>query len=133
MSVRNTMPRAVSRRFPAAVLEAVSAAKVVGVRAGAEHRFTRVWVVVARGRVFVRSWNDKAHGWYRAFVGEPEGAIQLLAGEIAVRARKVRGPLLLDAIDRAYEKKYHTKASLKWVVGFRVPSRRATTLELVPR
>jgi hypothetical protein len=30
-------------------------------------RYTGVWVVVVEGRAFVRSWNDKSTGWYRAF------------------------------------------------------------------
>jgi len=45
------------------VVEALSRAKILGVRAGTEHRYTGIWVVVIDGRVFVRSWNDKPTGW----------------------------------------------------------------------
>ena len=122
------------RSFSKPALAALDAAKIVGVRSGTAHRFTGVWVVVVNGRVFVRSWNDKPTGWHRAFLDEPLGSIQAPAGrEIRVRARKVRGERLLDAIDAAYAEKYDTPASQKWVRGFAQARRRATTTELTPR
>ena len=129
-----TAQRAATRAFSKPVLDALAASKILGVRAGAEHRFTGVWVVVVGDRVFVRSWNDKPTGWYRAFLDEPLGTIQAPGGrEIRVRAKKVRGERLIDAIDAAYAEKYDTPASLKWVRGFRQARRRATTLEFTPR
>jgi hypothetical protein len=120
--------------FSKAALAALAAAKILGVRAGTEHRFTGVWVVVVKERVFVRSWNDKPAGWYRAFVAEPLGAIQAPGGrEMRVRAKKVRGDRLLDAIDEAYAEKYNTPASRKWVHGFAQVRRRRTTTEFVAR
>jgi hypothetical protein len=121
-----------ARRFPEATLEELAGAKILGVRAGAEHRYTGVWAVVVEGRAFVRSWNDKPAGWYRAFRAEPLGSIQLAGREIPVRARRARGERLLGAVTRAYAEKYDTKASEKWVRGFAEPHRAATTLELVP-
>jgi hypothetical protein len=91
-----------------------------------------VWVVVVEGRVFVRSWNDKPTGWYRAFGVQPLGSIQLGGREIAVRARHLRGERLRDAVTRTYAEKYDTKASEKWVRGFAEPGRAANTVELVP-
>jgi hypothetical protein len=123
---------AAARRFPAPTLEELAKAKILGVRAGAEHRYTGVWVVVVEGRAFVRSWNDKPTGWYRAFRAEPLGSIQLAGREIAVRARQVRGERLRDAVTRTYAEKYNTKGSEKWVRGFAEPSRAAATLELLP-
>src|SRR5262249_48899969 len=64
-----------ARRFPGPALEELAKAKILGVRAGTEHRYTGVWVVVVEGRVFVRSWNDKPTGWYRAFQAQPLGSI----------------------------------------------------------
>ena len=120
--------------FSKPALAALDAAKILGVRAGTEHRFTGVWVVVVKGRVFARSWNDKPTGWYRAFVEQPQGAIQVPNGrELRVRAKGVRGERLLDAIDEAYGEKYNTPASRKWVHGFAQKRRRRTTLEFVPR
>src|SRR6266699_4562229 len=120
------------RRFSLAILKDLAEAKILGVRAGPEHRYTGVWVVVVEGRVFVRSWDDKPTGWYRAFLAQPLGSIQLAGREIAIRARRLRAERLRDAVTRAYAGKYDTKASEKWVRGFAEPSRAATTLELLP-
>jgi hypothetical protein len=121
-----------ARRFTGPELEELAKAKILGVRAGTEHRYTGVWVVVVEGRVFARSWNDKPTGWYRAFRAQPLGSIQLAGREIAVRARQLRGERLRDAVTRAYAGKYNTKASEKWVRGFAEPRRAAATLELLP-
>jgi hypothetical protein len=124
------MPAA--KRFRKATLAELTAAKIIGVRAGIEHRYTGVWVVVVRGRAFVRSWSDKPTGWYRAFQAEPVGSIELAGREIPVRGRRTRGERLLDDVTRAYAEKYDTKASQKWVVGFAEPERAVNTLELLP-
>jgi hypothetical protein len=120
-----------ARRFSGPTLEELAKAKILGVRAGTEHRHTGVWVVVVEGRVFVRSWNDKPTGWYRAFQTQPLGSIQLAGRDIAVRARQLRGERLRDAVTRAYAEKYNTKASEKWVRGFAEPGRASATLELL--
>jgi hypothetical protein len=120
------------RRFSGPVLQALKDAKILGVRAGTEHRYTGVWVVVVEDRVFVRSWNDKPTGWYRAFRSEPRGSIQLADREIPVRAKPTRSERLREAVSRAYAEKYPTKASQKWVRGFAEPHRALATLELVP-
>lgn len=119
-------------RFTDSVVEALREAKILGVRAGAEHRFTAVWVVVVEGRVFARSWNDKPTGWFRAFKKQPGGTIQAGALEIPVRAKAVRSARLRDAVTAAFGEKYTTKASRKWVEGFADPARVRATLEFVP-
>jgi hypothetical protein len=119
--------------FSTRTIAVLEGAKILGVRSGTEHRPTGVWVVVVNGRVFARSWSDKQTGWFRAFMEEPRGAIQIpTCRQIRVRARKVRGERLLDSIDAAYAAKYDTRASQKWVRGFAEPKRRATTLEFLP-
>jgi hypothetical protein len=120
------------RRFSGPTLGELANAKILGVRAGAEHRYTGVWVVVVEGRAFVRTWNDKPTGWYRAFRAEPSGSIRLAGREVAVRARQTRSERLREAVTRAYAEKYNTKGSQKWVRGFAEASRAATTLELLP-
>ena len=122
----------VARRFSSPVLEELVKAKIIGVRAGTEHRYTGVWVVVVEGRVFVRTWNDKPTGWYRAFQAQPLGSIQVAGREIAIRARQLRGERMRDEVTRAYAGKYEPRASEKWVRGFAEPHRAATTLELLP-
>ena len=122
-------------RFAPPDVEALDRLKILGVRSGSVHRHTGVWVVVAEGRVFVRSWNDKPTGWYRALRAEPIGSIALGGKderELAVHARAVRSARLRAAVTAAYARKYATPASQKWVRGFAEPAREATTLELVP-
>jgi hypothetical protein len=121
-----------SEHFSGPVLRALRDAKILGVRSGSEHRYTGVWVVVIDDRVFVRSWNDKPTGWYRAFRAEPQGTIQVGDREIEIRTRTTRSERLKEAVTAAYAEKYNTKASHKWVQGFAEPQRMLTTLELVP-
>jgi hypothetical protein len=132
---RKTPPSKPARRstFAARSLEALAEARMVRVRSGRQHRFTGIWVVVVRGRVFARSWNDKPTGWRAAFRENPRGAIRWAARAIAVRVRPIRGERLLDEIERAYVHKYDTPANRKWVRGFRVAWRRETTVEFLPR
>jgi hypothetical protein len=119
------------RRFPRAKLDAFEATKYVYIRSG-DHRFIPIWVVVVEGRVIVRSWNDKAEGWYRAFLLHPSGAVRIGDEEVPVRAVRLRNSRLNDAADAAYSSKYTTRANAKYVKGLNSPRRKATTLELVP-
>jgi hypothetical protein len=125
--------RSTRTRFSAHQLEALDGAKSLGVRSGSSHRYTTVWVVVVEGRVFVRSWNDKQSGWFRAFLADPNGMIRLRDQEIAVRGIRSRSQRLRQGVTAAYAAKYESKASRKWVQGFAEPARLDWTLELVPR
>jgi hypothetical protein len=123
------------KRFPAAVLAAVRDGKYFGIRAGrAPHRFIGVWAVLVEDRVFVRSWTLKPRSWWRTFLTDPEGALQVpgRARALLVRAVQTRSERLRDAVDRAYLEKYNTKGSLKYSRGFKSQRRRATTTELLP-
>jgi hypothetical protein len=122
-------------RFSDRVLEAIDRDKIFRVRAGArsDHRFTGIWVVVVRGRVFARSWTLEPGGWYRTFLEDPLGTIQVGGREIPVRAARVRLARTLDAIESAYARKYDTPASAKYVRGFRSRRRRQATIEFRPR
>jgi hypothetical protein len=115
------------------VVEALRNSKILGVRAGTEHRYTGVWLVLVEDRLFVRSWNDKPKGWFRAFRKEPKGTIQVEGFEIPVRARPTRSARIRAAVTAAYGQKYNTKASRKWVEGFGEPERELATLEFIPR
>lgn len=125
-------------RFAASDVDALERASILGVRSGPVHKYTGVWVVVVERRVFVRSWNDKPTGWYRALVAEPHGSITYTARrgapatELEIRALPVRSARIRSAVTAAYADKYPTPASQKWVNGFAEPQREATTLELVP-
>ncbi len=125
------MPK--SAGFPLDVIATLDSSKILGIRSGSEHRFTGVWPVVVEDRLFIRSWNDKPTGWFRAFKQEPLGAIQIAGNEIPIKALTVRSSRIRKAVTAAYGEKYHTKASRKWVEGFAEPGRELTTIELVPR
>lgn len=122
-----------SRRFTDSIVAAIRDGKIIGIRAGTQpHRFIGIWAVVVDGRVFVRSWYLKPRSWYRTFLEEPRGAIQVGRRQVAVRAVRTRGERLKDAVDRAYLEKYKTPGSIKWARGFGRAKSRATTTELVP-
>ncbi len=125
------MPSRLSRP----VIAAADAAGIMGIRAGAKsaHRFIGVWPIVVDGRLFARSWTLKGSGWYRTFLEDPLGLIQVGDREVRVRAVRVKSERLRDKIEDAYAEKYDTKASQKYVRGFRTPRRRDTTTEFVPR
>lgn len=120
-------------RFPDDVLAAVRKGMIIGLRAGTQpHRFIALWAVVVEGRVFVRSWSLKPRSWYRTFLEEPRGVIQVAGREIAVRAVQTRSERLKDAVDRAYLEKYHTPGSIKFARDLGRAKSRATTTELAP-
>ena len=117
--------------FAADIVDEFRRAKILGVRAGTEHRYTGVWVVVVDSRIFVRSWNDKPTGWFQAFRKQPRGMVQVGDLEIPVRGRLVRNSRTRDAVTVAFREKYPTKGSRKWVEGFAEPERVANTMEFV--
>jgi hypothetical protein len=120
-------------RFTGDILEAIRSSKIVGIRAGTQpHRFIGIWAVVVEGRVFVRSWSLKPRSWYRTFLQEPCGAVQVAGCEIAVRAVRTRSERLKDAVDRAYLEKYKTPGSIKFARDLGRAKSKATTTELVP-
>ena len=121
------------RRFDDRTLARLSLEKMLRIRAGtAPHRFIGIWVVVLRGRVFVRSWSLKPRSWYRTFLEVPRGEILIGDRPIPVRARRTRGEALTRAVDAAYLEKYDTPASLKYARDLARPKSRATTTELLP-
>jgi len=121
------------RGFPKDVVAAIRDGKILGIRAGTKpHRIIGIWAVVVENRVFVRSWSLKERSWYRAFLEEPVGVIEVDGREIPVRAVFTRSERLKTAVDRAYRQKYNTPGSLHFVRGFARKNRRDTTTELVP-
>ena len=122
-----------NRRFSDQLLTILHEGKGLRIRAGTgPHRFVGIWVVVVKNRVFVRSWSVKPDSWYRTFLKEPRGAIQIGNHEIAVRAVSTRNERLRDAVDRAYLDKYNSPGSLKYAKDLGSAKCRATTIELLP-
>ena len=65
--------------------------KGLRLRAGrGPHRFIGIWFVPVENRVLIRSWSAKPDGWYRRFLKEPRGTIQVGEQEVAVRAVVVK-------------------------------------------
>lgn len=125
----------VRRRLSRVIVAAIDESKILGIRVGtrSDHRFIGIWAVVVDGRVFARSWTQEPGGWYRTFLKDPLGTIQVGERQTRIRAVRARGDRIRDAVERAYATKYPTPGSVKYVRGFRTPRRRETTLEFQPR
>ncbi len=118
--------------FQNSVIAAIDRGNSIRIKAGAKpHRFIGIWAVVVDGRVFVRSWSLKPKSWYRTFLEDPSGAIQIGAREVKVRAVRTRSERLKDAVDRAYLQKYNTPGSIKYARDLGSEKSRAATIELV--
>ena len=123
------------KRFSRSVVKLIDEASILGVRAGAasEHRLIGVWPVVVDGRVYARSWTLKPDGWYHAFLADPLGVIQVAERQLRIRAVRARSERVRDKVEEAYAAKYDTKASQKYVRGFKTARRRDATMEFIPR
>lgn len=121
-------------RFDDDAIAWIAKSKILGIRAGRKpHRIIGIWVVVVERRVFVRSWSMKERSWWRTFLEDPTGIIEVDGKRIPIRAVRTRSERLKDAVDEAYAAKYNTPGSLQYVKDFRTKKRRDTTTELVPR
>ena len=117
-SIKTSRPRGGLRILPRlsrSIVAAIDESRIIGVRAGArsDHRFIGIWAVVVDGRVFARSWTQKPAGWYRTFLDDPLGTIQVGDRQAKIRAVRARGKRIRDAIERAYASKYPTPGSIK--------------------
>lgn len=122
-----------SKRFSKAIVAAIRDGRILGIRAGTKpHRIIAIWAVVVEGRVFVRSYSLKPRSWYRTFLEEPRGIIEVDGRQIRVRPIFTRSERLKTAVDRAYAEKFPTPGSRHFVEGFKEKERRDTTTELVP-
>ena len=122
------------RAFPRSTVAAIAAGMILGVRAGlrSDHRFVGIWPVVIAGRVFGRSWSLKPGGWYRTFLEDSRGTIQVGRRKLRIRAVPVRSERIRDAVEEAYAAKYPTPGSRRYVRGFRTKRRREATMEFLP-
>ncbi len=119
--------------FKNELIAAIHDGKSIRIKAGTKpHRFIGIWAVVVEGRIFVRSWSLKPRSWYRTFVEDPSGVIQIGGHSIRVRAVRTRSERLKDAVDQAYLLKYSTPGSIRFARDLGSEKSRSTTLELVP-
>ena len=121
-------------RFPNEILATVRKEKILGIRAGKEsvHRIIGIWVVIAEGRIFVRSWGLKPRGWWRMFLEDSYGSMFIGEREIPIRAVQTRSERLKDLVSQAYKEKYNTPGSIQYVKDMSRKKSRDTTTELVP-
>jgi len=120
-------------RFPAALLREIHIANRVKIKAGrGRHRLIGIWAVLVERRVFVRSWSLKPRSWYRTFLVEPIGTIEVRGRKIRIRAVRTRSLRLKAAVDRAYLAKYNTPSAIRYAKDLCRAKSRATTTELVP-
>jgi hypothetical protein len=123
----------VRSQFPSDLLSVLNDSKMIRVRAGTgAHRFIGIWFVMVANRLISRSWSVKPDGWYRTFLKQPRGAIQVGKVQIVVRAVHIRSKSFKDAIDRAYLEKYNSGGEVKYAKDLITEKSRATTLQFVP-
>jgi hypothetical protein len=122
-----------TRKFSKEIVTAIRDGRILGIHAGVKpHRTIGIWAVVVEGRVFVRSWSLKPRSWYRTFLEDPRGFIEVNGRKIKVRTVFTRSERLKNAVDEAYAEKFPTPGSKHFVEGFKEKKRRDTTTELLP-
>jgi hypothetical protein len=120
------------RTAASGVVASIRDAWSIGIRAGSRpHRLIRIWVVVVRGRVFVRSWSLAPRSWCRTLLVEPLGVAQVGRKQLPFRAARARGEALKSAVDRAYLRKYARATEVRYARDLCGPRSRATTTELI--
>lgn len=94
---------------------------------GTHTRPTPIWVVVADGAVYVRTWQRRTTGWYGRAVAAGSARIQLADQTVNVRVAP-SGSADADAVDAAYRAKYGDAGAQSMVT----PDAQASTLRLAP-
>jgi len=89
---------------------------------------TWIWSVVVHGALYVRAYNGKASGWYRAALQQKAGRITAAGLPIDVIFEPVGGEIQ-DRIDEAYRAKYRCSSYLKPMLGDRA---RSGTVRVIP-
>jgi hypothetical protein len=122
-------------KFSKAFLKCISETQITSVRAGeSRDKFTGIWMVVVKDRIFGRSYYGAERSWYTALLKGDSGDIKCGNEIIPVKGRKPKDiNSITKEINKAYEKKYLIKAyNKKWVDGLCEPERVARTLEFIP-
>src|ERR1044071_5439297 len=120
------------KKFSKAFLKCINETQITSVRAGAgRDKFTGIWMVVVKDRIFGRSYYGAERSWYTALLSGEIGDIKCVKEIVAVKGRKPKDiDIINKAINKAYGKKYLVKAyNKKWVDGLCEPERIARTME----
>lgn len=124
-----------ARKFSAAFLECMTSTEINHVRAGVGRtKFTGIWMVVVKGRIFARSYYLRERSWYNTLLEGAQGEIKCVADTVVIRGvRPADLDAITTAVNKSYESKYNVKPhNKKWVDGLCEPARVAKTMEFVP-
>lgn len=89
---------------------------------------TWIWSVVVDEDLFVRAYNGKNSGWYKAAMKQKSGRISAAGMTKAVTFEPVDGPIN-DRIDDSYQEKYKGSPYLNSMISNRA---RSATLRIIP-
>lgn len=89
-----------------------------------------IWVVVASGAVFVRSFRGARGRWYRDLAAGGPATLETAGRRLAVQAVPVTDPGTIDQVSRAFLEKYAPSPYAQAMVQSDILS---TTLRLDPR
>jgi hypothetical protein len=123
------------KKFPKAFLKCINETQITSVRAGKDRtKFTGIWMVEVRGRIFARSYSLSERSWYTTLLYGDSGDIKCEKEIVPVKG--LNPPdlnTITQSINKAYEKKYLIKASnKKWIDGLCQPENVARTMEFIP-
>jgi len=122
------------KKFSKAFLKCINETQITSVRVGkGREKFTGIWMVVVKDRIFGRSYYGADRSWYTALLNGDNGDIKCGNEILPVKGLKPADiKAITKAINKAYEKKYLVKAHNKiWVDGLCEPERVARTMEFI--
>ena len=122
------------KKFSKAFLKCITETQITSIRVGIDReKFTGIWMVVVKVRIFGRSYKLSEKSWYTTLLKGDNGDIKCGKEIFPVKGLKpVDINTITKAINKAYEKKYLVKAyNKKWVDGLCEPERVARTMEFV--
>ena len=123
------------KKFSKPFLRSVNETQITSVRVGkGREKFTGIWMVVVKDRIFGRSYYGAERSWYTALLNGDNGDLKCGKEIIPIKGLKPADINTINkAINKAYEKKYLIKAfNKKWTDGLAEPERVARTMEFVP-
>lgn len=122
------------KKFSKSFLKCINETQITSVRAGKDReKFTGIWMVVVKDRIFGRSYYGAERSWYTALLHGDNGDIKCGKEVLPIKGLKlVDIDTITNAINKAYEKKYLIKDyNKKWVDGLCEPQRVARTMEFL--
>jgi hypothetical protein len=123
------------KKFSKTFLKCINDTQITSIRVGIDReKFTGIWMVVVKDRIFGRSYYGAERSWYTALLNGENGDIKCGKEIIPVKGLKPADIKTINkAINKAYEKKYLVKAyNKKWVDGLAESERVARTMEFIP-